>query len=183
MLFLGCGSNNHPLYFRGIASQVNTVITFTTDGCSGLENEINYIEHVQLIADINHSNRGRLEIWLTSPSGTRTRLLKPRLNDNSNGGFPSWPFMSLHTWGENPRGQWQLRINDLGQAATPSAGVINNITLVVFGTKEMPSHYALPRRYTDIDMAKVEQPKQSRNTWLRPGGNNRGITRVRLYPS
>lgn len=95
-----CNTISYSNNFSGIASQVNTVLTFTTDGCAGLQNEINYIEHVQLIADINHNNRGRLEIWLTSPAGTRTRLLKPRINDNSDGGFPSWPFMNLHNWGK-----------------------------------------------------------------------------------
>jgi proprotein convertase subtilisin/kexin type 1 len=160
---------------RDIASQVNTVLTFTTDGCAGLQNEINYIEHVQLIADINHNNRGRLEIWLTSPAGTRTRLLKPRINDNSDGGFPSWPFSNLHNWGENPRGQWQLKINDMGQLNSPSSGVINNITLIIYGTKEPPAHYSQIRNYTDIDFNKLEIPSPiptptnpPQNPWFSP---------------
>lgn len=32
---------------------------------------------------------------------------RPKDNDNKNG-FTNWPFMTTHTWGENPRGKWRL---------------------------------------------------------------------------
>jgi subtilisin-like proprotein convertase family protein len=40
-------------------------------------------------------------------------LLSERENDLSSDGFNNWPFMSVHTWGENPSGIWKLRINDI----------------------------------------------------------------------
>ena len=38
-------------------------------------------------------------------------LLSERVGDFSADGFNNWPFMSVHTWGEDPAGVWQFRIN------------------------------------------------------------------------
>ena len=54
---------------RSITSGEEVVIEIETSGCEGQENEINFLEHVQLILYMNHSKRGDLEIYLISPSG------------------------------------------------------------------------------------------------------------------
>lgn len=56
--------------------------------------------------------RGDIEIHLTSPAGTKTMLLAKRPHDVSRTGFRNWPFMSVHTWGENPVGKWSLEIHN-----------------------------------------------------------------------
>jgi hypothetical protein len=85
----------------------------TSTGCVGeAENQIKYLEHVQLYVTIDYARRGDLHINMTSPQGTNTMLLSERLGDNSNEGFNNWAFMSVHTWGENPSGVWKIRIND-----------------------------------------------------------------------
>lgn len=33
----------------------------------------------------------------------------------SRSGFSNWPFMSVHTWGEAPHGDWQLEIHNEGR--------------------------------------------------------------------
>lgn len=33
----------------------------------------------------------------------------------SRAGFNNWPFMSVHTWGEAPHGNWQLEIFNEGK--------------------------------------------------------------------
>lgn len=38
-----------------------------------------------------------------------------RLHDVSRSGFSNWPFMSVHTWGEAPHGDWQLEIHNEGR--------------------------------------------------------------------
>ena len=43
---------------------------------------------------------------------TRTPLLTHRQYDSSTAGLPHWPFMSVHNWGENPEGDWQITIMD-----------------------------------------------------------------------
>jgi proprotein convertase subtilisin/kexin type 2 len=39
----------------------------------------------------------------------RTMILSRRpKDDDSRDGYTNWPFMTTHTWGENPRGKWRL---------------------------------------------------------------------------
>uniref|UniRef100_A0A0R3RJB0 P/Homo B domain-containing protein n=1 Tax=Elaeophora elaphi TaxID=1147741 RepID=A0A0R3RJB0_9BILA len=97
---------------REINDESITVIKFRTDGCEGQKNEINFLEHIHLILDAHYPIRGHLSISITSPEGTKTQLLSVRRRDKSSAGFHHWPFMSVHTWGENPRGIWQLDIED-----------------------------------------------------------------------
>ena len=47
-------------------------------------------------------------IWL----GTETTLLSARDQDRSKDGFKNWSFMSVHNWGENPKGLWKIEIMD-----------------------------------------------------------------------
>jgi len=44
--------------------------------------------------------------------GTETTLLTEREQDKSIDGFKNWPFMSVHNWGENPKGLWIIKIMD-----------------------------------------------------------------------
>ena len=44
--------------------------------------------------------------------GTETTLLTEREQDKSTDGFKNWPFMSVHNWGENPKGLWTIKIMD-----------------------------------------------------------------------
>ena len=56
---------------------------------------------------------GNLQIFLTSPMGTNSTLLGRRVEDDSADGFSNWPFMTVHNWGESPRGMWTLEIVDV----------------------------------------------------------------------
>ena len=60
-------------------------------------------------------SRGDIQINLSSPSGTRSTLLALRPHDSSRNGFHSWPFMSVHYWGESPFGTWTLEIHNEGR--------------------------------------------------------------------
>ena len=44
--------------------------------------------------------------------GTRSTLLDTRPQDHSSFGYRDWPFMTTHSWGENPRGRWILEIHN-----------------------------------------------------------------------
>jgi subtilisin-like proprotein convertase family protein len=84
----------------------------TTDGCKGRNNEVNYLEHVQVKITLNYHRRGNAVIHITSPSGTRSTVLPHRPNDMMKGGFRDWAFLSVHFWEENPEGSWKLEIDD-----------------------------------------------------------------------
>jgi proprotein convertase subtilisin/kexin type 1 len=45
-------------------------------------------------------------------AGTRVQLLSHRQHDQSDKGFVNWKFMSVLSWGEQPRGTWVLDIID-----------------------------------------------------------------------
>ena len=45
--------------------------------------------------------------------GTNSTLLGRRVEDDSSDGFNNWPFMTVHSWGESPRGLWTLEIIDV----------------------------------------------------------------------
>lgn len=116
----------------------------TTDGCKGRNNEVNYLEHVQVKITLNYHRRGNAVIHITSPSGTRSTVLPHRPNDMMKGGFRDWAFLSVHFWEENPEGRWKLEIDDYhsnsGWQSGPSAlkGTLTSWALVLHGTKTMP---------------------------------------------
>lgn len=87
------------------------ILKIKTDACKGTETEVNYLEHVQAVVSVNATRRGDLEIFLTSPMGTRSMILSKRVNDDDHrDGFTKWPFMTTHTWGEYPQGTWTLEV-------------------------------------------------------------------------
>lgn len=94
------------------------------------------LETVSPILTIQFPYRGYLEIYLTSPAGSRSQLLFKRQSDRSSQGFKKWQFMSVMYWGENPVGTWKLEIKNVG--STPSyKGTLLYFNLQLTGTKEM----------------------------------------------
>ena len=69
------------------------------------------VEHVTVTVDITHTYRGDLEILLTSPSGTVSRLAEQRLDRHDD--YPDWTFSSVRHWGEDSSGEWILQVRDL----------------------------------------------------------------------
>lgn len=141
-------------------------IDLKSTGCAGEEsNHIKYLEHVQLFVSIDYTKRGDLHLNLTSPSGTDTMLLSERAGDFSPDGFTNWPFMSVHTWGEDPTGVWQIRIND--RSKDKNYGKLKSFKLVLHGTYEKPDYLKNgPRKYEEPDFkAEEEKPvKLVKNT-------------------
>lgn len=104
-------SFNECLLYRKIPSDNAIYIKIDTDACKGTDTEVNYLEHVQAVVTANASRRGDLEMFLTSPMGTRSMILSKRPNDDDHrDGFTKWPFMTTHTWGEYPQGSWLLEV-------------------------------------------------------------------------
>ncbi|TGZ55908.1 Neuroendocrine convertase, partial [Temnothorax longispinosus] len=105
--------------------------------CRTSGNEIISLEHVEVETNLKYSRRGALQMHLTAPSGTLVRILSPRKLDNSDAGFTKWKFMSVATWGEDPRGTWTLDILDeIGPER--NNGTIGAFTLILHGTVQIP---------------------------------------------
>ncbi|OWF56741.1 neuroendocrine convertase 1-like [Mizuhopecten yessoensis] len=144
-------SNSNSNLPQRLQSGYKLDIDLTSSGCQGQDNEIRYLEHVQMQINMDYSKRGALHISLTSPSGNETMLLSERSMDGSTAGFQNWTFMSVQSWGENPTGQWKLTIKDKKRG--DNHGVVKGVTLILHGTKEMPDHRqrAGGRRIYDVD--------------------------------
>src|SRR5207248_771829 len=87
------------------------------------------LEEVLLKADITHSYRGDLEIWVHSPRGTWSRLKSTALGATSatsdSGANVHWTFCSNAFWGEIPTGTWTLVVKDLAAGDT---GTLDDFT-------------------------------------------------------
>ena len=88
----------------------NSLNIFTLKIDSSRLCNLNYLEHVVSVITLESGVRGKLKINLISPSKTKSSLLEFRENDLNMHGFKSWPFMSVHYWGETLIGEWQLEI-------------------------------------------------------------------------
>jgi proprotein convertase subtilisin/kexin type 2 len=120
-----------------IPSDGNLILELSTDACVGSATEVNYLEHVQAIVTLNSTRRGDTTMYLVSPSGTRTMILSRRpKDDDAKDGFTNWPFMTTHTWGENPRGKWRLIVRFQGKGE--HRGTLKRFTLMLHGSKDPP---------------------------------------------
>ncbi|KXJ80378.1 hypothetical protein RP20_CCG025184 [Aedes albopictus] len=123
---------NAPHLDKQIPPRTKVTLQLVVEHCKG----VNYLEHVQAKITLTSQRRGDIQIFLTSPSGTRVTLLTPRSHDLSRSGFNQWPFMSVHTWGEAPHGTWQLEIHNEGRLLGYS--LIRGWSLILYGTSSAP---------------------------------------------
>jgi len=111
-------------------------VTIDTGACEGSDEEIKKLEHVTLTISFQHRRRGDVSIDLFSPSGTRNEMLSTRRYDDSDKGLHDWTFMSVHNWGENPKGVWTLNITDNILALTSHGINLNGYTQHDTSTQE-----------------------------------------------
>jgi len=90
------------------------------------------VESVEIRFDADHTYRGDLEITLTSPDGTESRLAEKHEDNNNN--FNEWVFTSMLHWDESSDGVWTLEVNDRGNGDT---GTWNHWELVIHGAEEI----------------------------------------------
>ena len=93
-------------------------LVIETDGCAATTQAVRSLEHVQVVVTLSASQRGRVELSLTSPSGTRQILLARRHVDMSPQGLNGWVLMTVHCWGEDPRGNWTLTVSTTATSGT-----------------------------------------------------------------
>lgn len=63
-------------------------------------------------------------------------LGKRAKDDDGVSGFTKWPFMTTHTWAENPRGTWKLYV--VFDSDQPQHGALYEWTLLLHGTRTSP---------------------------------------------
>nr|XP_040019195.1 furin (paired basic amino acid cleaving enzyme) b isoform X2 [Gasterosteus aculeatus aculeatus] len=130
---------------RDVGSKL--VFSKSVDACWGRPEYVRSLEHVQARITLSHNQRGKLAIHLISPLGTCSTLLFPRPNDFSSEGFNDWAFMTTHSWGEDPQGEWTLEIENVA-ANGRDLVVLRQFTLILWGTGSSvfnPSSSDFPR--------------------------------------
>ena len=94
------------------------------------------IDYVELELDIDHDFIGDLEVTLTSPDGTASKLVnRPGVGElSSDVGSEqdniNFVFGSTQHWGETGEGEWTVTVKDL---KTGDLGQLNNYTLRLYG--------------------------------------------------
>ena len=85
----------------------------------------------------NRAKRGDISVTLTSPQGSTSTLLFNRPYDIVTiEGYLNWPFLSVLHWGENPNGEWTIRVywkNSRGSART------SDISVSLYGVSGTPT--------------------------------------------
>ena len=98
--------------------------SFASDGCRG---KVHYIEHVEVRMRFQSIKRGTLQIYLEAPSGLVSPILTTRQWDMYERLPLNWTFMSVHHWGENPDGEWEIRM----ETTDPTLSKLPNTILIL----------------------------------------------------
>jgi furin len=96
--------------------------------------DVKFLEHVQAHVSLSSARRGDMQLFLISPSGTKSQLLKRRPHDMSPTGFQDWPFLTVFSWGENPIGTWTLELQNDGRYMAN----LHDWSLTLYGTRTDP---------------------------------------------
>ncbi|CAH3023033.1 unnamed protein product [Porites evermanni] len=109
-------------------------VTETVGNCT-----IKFLEHVQVRVNLVFERRGDLYLELIARSGTISPLTRQRRVDNIYGdkNLTNWYITTLFSWGEDPKGQWKLRIENLDPNYT-TAGLLYSWSLILYGTEKDP---------------------------------------------
>ncbi|RWS26566.1 proprotein convertase type 2 precursor-like protein [Leptotrombidium deliense] len=159
-----------------IPANESLFLKLDTKACANTETEVNYVEHVQAVITLNSTRRGDVTLYLISPMGTRLvaiKIARPLIfvranrsmilsrrpkDDDSRDGFTKWPFMTTHTWGEDPKGRWKLEVRF--ESEQPQSGFIKEWTLMIHGTKQ-PPYKDLPAHDKNSKLAIVKKAHES----------------------
>ncbi len=68
-----------------------------------------------------------------------------RPNDASTEGIRNFPFMTTHSWGEEPHGKWKLQLADRSPTSSHNKITLKSWALTLHGSNEMPVY---PSKYT-----------------------------------
>ncbi|MEA2552343.1 MAG: kexin [Fimbriimonadaceae bacterium] len=129
------------------------------------------LEEMLITLDITHPYRGDVEVWLTSPAGTLSRLKSRSSGDGASN--ISWTFESNAFWGENPSGTWTLVVRDMAAA---DLGTWNNFSALArmgspvlkdnstFVSQTIPTSMVAGQTYTGT----VQYQNTGFSTWTNP---------------
>jgi len=89
------------------------------------------IESIEVLVNITHFFRGDLNVFLTSPNGIVSELVRSHNDDGFH--YRNWTFTSMVHWDENSFGDWTIKVNDTESGYT---GDFNSWNLTFYGTPD-----------------------------------------------
>ncbi|PFX28248.1 Proprotein convertase subtilisin/kexin type 6 [Stylophora pistillata] len=128
---------------------------------------IRYLEHVQAEINLQFPRRGELEMVLTSPGRTESKLLYPRVMDTYAGfqNYTNLQVTSLAYWGEEPTGDWKITIGKARKRWRTNnnrKGRIFGLKLILYGTKKDPlaENYHVHRNIKKVKVVNIDRRKR-----------------------
>ena len=124
-----------------VSTQSGLSVSISDNSTTGVTRSFDFstsnfrVEHVTIKATIGTLPKGQLEVTLTSPSGTVSRLAEKH-SDTINR-YTGWTFMTVRNWGENSRGTWTLRVAD---RTSGTVGTLTAAEVTIFGTDAVPTN-------------------------------------------
>eukprot|EP00112_Aurelia_sp_Birch-Aquarium-sp1_P002144 Seg1232.14 transcript_id=Seg1232.14/GoldUCD/mRNA.D3Y31 product=Furin protein_id=Seg1232.14/GoldUCD/D3Y31 len=124
---------------HGVSTTIKTLdLTTWPANCGGDAQRINFLEHVLLVVSFNFTVRKLVEIEIEAPTGTKSLVLRGgRIFDTMYTEVKNLSLLSLHHWGENPKGIWSMRL----RSTNPSSANSGNLWqwgFHFYGTKDDP---------------------------------------------
>ncbi|XP_057290604.1 endoprotease bli-like isoform X2 [Hydractinia symbiolongicarpus] len=96
---------------------------------------ITKLEHVVLLLNLTFTPRRDLQVEVKSPSSLVSYMLLPRKMDFGSE-IKMYSTMSMHYWGENPAGEWEVLFKN-ANSATKSNGTLKYYKLIFYGTSNV----------------------------------------------
>ena len=104
---------------------------------------IRFLEHVVFTFNMNFTDRSELEAEVTSPSGVKSLLIRPRGRfDEDEKEVYNLSVLSLHFWGEQPGGKWKVVFRD-GKNSTFDSGKYTGLFKVSKTPKRPSANYIM----------------------------------------
>ena len=90
------------------------------------------IETIEVSVRIDHSDRGDLNLFLESPNGIISELVRENSADLEEN-YNNWTFTTVVHWDENSFGLWKLKVND---TVDQTAGTWKHWNMTMYGSAE-----------------------------------------------
>ena len=123
-------------FLEHVVVRMTLALTFSNIPSFGYD--MYYSDDYELEDVLSHefARRGDISVSLRSPQGTISQLLPYRERDfiNTNS-YRNWEFMSVHYWGENPLGTWELLVSYKSKVG---AVRVSDVSVNIYGTRTTP---------------------------------------------
>lgn len=125
---------NLPSMTTTQVAQTGLAVAIPDNNATGVTRTLNFtdanfrVEHVTVTVNATHTAVGDLEVTLTSPYGTVSKLAQETPDGTDN---LAWTYSSVHHWGEAAAGNWTVKVADRAAADT---GTLTAVTIKLYGT-------------------------------------------------